>query len=70
MNEHTEQIERGQDEVDRLKAEVEVMVELLRGFQTEIKVDQLRVWLAGSGQLERIVELLKRTDTLLKEVDL
>ena len=46
------------------------LTNLLRGFQTEINPAQLRVWLAGSGQLERIVELMKRTDKLLKEVDL
>jgi len=44
------------------------MVDLLCGFQTEIKVDQLRMWLAGSGQLERIVELRKRTEALLDTV--
>ncbi len=46
------------------------LIDLLRGFQTEINPDQLRVWLSGSGQLERIVDLLKRTEKLLKEVDL
>ena len=43
-------------------------VNLLSAFQTEINPDQLRVWLAGGGQLDRIVVLLKRTDTLLSTV--
>ena len=54
----------GQD----LLARYQEAVTLLSAFQTEINPDQLRVWLAGSGQLERIVVLLKRTDTLLARV--
>jgi len=60
-----ERITRKYENEDNLHREA---IYLLRGFQTEIKVDQLRMWLAGSGQLERIVELLKRTEKLLKEV--